>query len=58
VASPANKSRKFSLRPIVVEKSSLQLIKQSALDILERPPYASLVFLNAFLALARSENDE
>jgi|LauGreDrversion4_2_1035121.scaffolds.fasta_scaffold249119_2 hypothetical protein len=58
MSSPAGKKRKFALKPIVVEKTTLQLLKPLALEILQQEPYVSSVFLNAFFAIAKRDEDE
>ena len=50
---PAKKGRKITLKPLVVEKTGLQLLKPDTMDILEKEPYVSALFLHAFINLSK-----
>ena len=50
-SSPVKKDRKLTLKPIVIEKQAISLLKPGTMDILLTKPYSSAVFLNCFVNL-------
>lgn len=55
---PAKKDRKLTLKPLIVERTQLQLLKPATFEILQKEPYVQAVFLYAFISLKDESGEE